>query len=408
MNQGDIMKKILCLLLVVTMLLSVGTIYVSATDTQQSYEFSTNEELLSYLREYATDFSDAGITPPTDDHWLENKKVVLPELSSEYATLDGYTCVKNENRAINSISSSYTLIDSEKKIVMNAYYDLTRADIMDSMEGFDERSYHDPDLYDSVQTEEYALNVKIVTIDGKKKTIFRIVYDDKLIVIEMDGAITREEYNSIIEILAFTETDVSLPVYVCGKVNLFEEIVVDFASSPFYYYYYYKEIYYHYDSNNEVDWALVYINAVDPRVDPGIRSAIYKDRLLSGLFRVFDFNYGVYDVKKGRCYDVFDEKFKFEDYEGLDEALTAYEPGDPHGDVDRDKALTVIDATLIQRAVAGLYVYEFDVRDDELYGNPAYGSWYKDEGPKYMSDYDRDGERTVMDATAIQKKLVQG
>ena len=399
------MKKILCLLLVVTMLLSVGTIYVSATDTQQSYEFSTNEELLSYLREYATDFSDAGITPPTDDHWLENKKVVLPELSSEYATLDGYTCVRNENGGINCISSSYTIVDTQKKLVVNTYYDLTRAEVMDTMEGFDERYY--PDLYASAQTEEYALNVKVVTDNGKKKTIFRIVYDDKLVVIEMDGAITREEYNSIRGSLAFTETDVSIPVYVCGKVNLFEEIVVDFACST-YYYYYYKEIYYHYDSNNEVDWALVYFNAVDPEVVPGIRSAIYKDRLLSGLFRVFDFNYGVYDVKKGRCYDVFDDNFKFENYEGLDEALTAYEPGVPHGDVDGDKLLTVMDATLIQRALAGLYVRELDEYYDELYGSIYHGVWYKDEGPKYMSDYDRDGERTVMDATAIQKKLVQG
>ena len=390
------MKKILCLLLVVTMLLSVGTIYVSATDTQQSYEFSTNEELLSYLREYATDFSDAGITPPTDDHWLENKKVVLPELSSEYATLDGYTCVKNENRAINSISSSYTLIDSEKKIVMNAYYDLTRADIMDSMEGFDGKNY--PDIYTAYWESDYTYNVKEITDGGKEKTVYRVLYDDILVIIEIDGFLSREDHYTFRGNLSFIKTDVNLPIYISGREFLFEDEIAGIESTS-----YYNELFYHYDSNNEVDWVLVFYQS--DNMIPWMHHAIYKDRLLyNGVFEPFSFGYGVYDAKNNIEYDVFDDNFKIENYEGLDEALTAYEPGEPHGDVDGDKVLTVLDATLIQRAMAGLY--EFDRYDEFDIHFPAV--WYKGDKPKYMSDYDRDGERTVMDATAIQKKLVQG
>lgn len=75
------------------------------------------------------------------------------------------------------------------------------------------------------------------------------------------------------------------------------------------------------------------------------------------------------------------------------------------GDVDQDYKLTVKDATLIQKSVAGLAT----IKDDELYYNIA--SCLKDgitPNARYMlyrSDFNYDYERNVKDATAIQKHI---
>ena len=67
------------------------------------------------------------------------------------------------------------------------------------------------------------------------------------------------------------------------------------------------------------------------------------------------------------------------------------------GDCDSDNAITVMDATYIQKAMASLSAFG---TDDEIpeYGIPVYGV-----KQKYVSDFDRDGMRTVLDATRIQK-----
>ena len=60
-----------------------------------------------------------------------------------------------------------------------------------------------------------------------------------------------------------------------------------------------------------------------------------------------------------------------------------------------------MDATFVQRVIAEL---------DEFNNYDNINDYYVHRGKeilKYISDFDRDGERTILDATAIQMKLAQ-
>ncbi len=165
----------------------------------------------------------------------------------------------------------------------------------------------------------------------------------------------------------------------------------------------YDELYYHYDENGEIDWALIY--ACSYNSPPWNYHGIYKDRILMyGDQSPFCFRYGIYDVKNDKFLDIFYTPFIFDEYEGLEETIDAQKLGYPIGDADLDRELTILDATFIQRTLAGLCSFSYY---DEVLWYYGYKSWDELGYPKYISDFDRDGEHTVMDATAIQNALVR-
>ena len=170
-------------------------------------------------------------------------------------------------------------------------------------------------------------------------------------------------------------------------------------------YYMYEEKYYHYEDPNDpdssnIDWALVYCSKM--RISDFWEVPHYwmvEDRVLviEYDYSPYEIPYAVYDKDKNQFINI--TEVNFDDYPGLLEALDNEESVYRIGDMDRDKCISVIDATIIQQAVAGLIKFpEFDSVD-------TYGQLYVD--VFYYSDYDCDGERTVMDATAIQMKLAQ-
>lgn len=162
----------------------------------------------------------------------------------------------------------------------------------------------------------------------------------------------------------------------------------------------YNEVYYHYtnDSGVEViDWALVYGYVYGPT--PRNCYAVIGDRLsLQGECSPFAVNYAVYDVVNQKFIDICDIK-DFSVYSDLENKINELELGLPIGDCDFDGALTILDATLIQSALASLC--DFSLEDDL---NEYYAI---NQELKYVSDIDRDGNRTIMDATAIQMKLAK-
>ena len=83
--------------------------------------------------------------------------------------------------------------------------------------------------------------------------------------------------------------------------------------------------------------------------------------------------------------------------EGIDKVFTEYGAGVLIGDADNDNKLTIKDASLIQKALAGLVEL-----DDSIFAEEGFAELSK---PGYVSDYDRDGERTVKDVSAIQKAI---
>ena len=107
--------------------------------------------------------------------------------------------------------------------------------------------------------------------------------------------------------------------------------------------------------------------------------------------------YYVYVLEEGEFYHI-SEAIR-NNLEGIDTAFTEhllkYDDIGVLGDFDGDDKLTILDATGIQRALAGKC--DFPLND----------LWPMGDYSESTTDFDRDGERTVMDATAIQMKLAK-
>ncbi|MBQ7132936.1 MAG: dockerin type I repeat-containing protein [Ruminococcus sp.] len=188
---------------------------------------------------------------------------------------------------------------------------------------------------------------------------------------------------------------------------LYESKYVEEYIEPVYNYeedwYTYSEKYYHHidetDPESEIDWVLV--AAGTNMAAPWFAKMVVKDIVFnnrgSGGYP-FEFYYAVYDVKEEAFVEITDSMV--DDYDGLYEMMLELNVGTPIGDANKDNKLSVMDATYIQRVLAGLC--DFD-EDDDISGHYNLGS----ENLDYVSDFDRDGERTIFDATAIQMKLAE-
>lgn len=162
--------------------------------------------------------------------------------------------------------------------------------------------------------------------------------------------------------------------------------------------YYYDELYYHCDENGKRDWVLVY--ATNLTASPWEVQETVADRIFFNAAEIhpFNFGYGVYDVEND-CFAGLTNKI-LEKYDGLYDAMVELKIGIPLGDADDDRVLSVMDATFIQRAEAQLVEYG---RFDCLYGFGSIGGFEV----KYVSDFNLDGERNILDATAIQRKIAK-
>ncbi|MBQ6626405.1 MAG: hypothetical protein IIX27_03855 [Ruminococcus sp.] len=156
----------------------------------------------------------------------------------------------------------------------------------------------------------------------------------------------------------------------------------------------YDEKYYHLNKDGDIDWALIYAYTNLCADTPGWMLIDDRIILTNSLYYPFVYCYGVYDAEVDD-FIAISENMDLSKYEGLEDILSST-IGVPIGDADLDYNLTIMDATYIQRVMAGLC--EFSSRDRiDYYGSPL----------KYISDLDRDGERTIFDATAIQMKLAK-
>ena len=155
----------------------------------------------------------------------------------------------------------------------------------------------------------------------------------------------------------------------------------------------YKELFYHKDNSGETDWVLLHVKS------SVMADAIYEDiignRVICnpGLYYPFESGYGLYDVKQDTFVTVYGSMVN--DYNGLSEAFDEVGYGKLLGDVDGDNSISIVDATVIQRCLASLRDYP---DDDEIDGSF--------ENIRYYSDFNRDGERDILDATCIQRYLV--
>ena len=159
------------------------------------------------------------------------------------------------------------------------------------------------------------------------------------------------------------------------------------------FFYFYDEPYEHRDSSGDVDWVLI-------QAETFIAQDVVYEGIVGNRFVFrptpsypFESGYGIYDVKK----DIFVPLpcGTESDYDGMTKALDTFVTGRLLGDLDGDDSITVVDATILQRCEAKMRDYPAD--DERSY---PYGKI------RYYSDFNRDGERNILDATCIQRYLV--
>ncbi len=164
----------------------------------------------------------------------------------------------------------------------------------------------------------------------------------------------------------------------------------------------YNELYVHL-ANDEIDWVLVQASNGGPE-EEWIIYSVLGDRILQKYSggNPFQFDYAVYDVKQNRFVSL-ENAYVGGAYSGLSEALDALNIGRLRGDIDKDNALTINDATEMQRCMAEFSSYPYD---DLVYGQklPCY-SFDDPSPPIYISDVNQDGKRNIRDVTEIQRRL---
>lgn len=161
----------------------------------------------------------------------------------------------------------------------------------------------------------------------------------------------------------------------------------------------YDELYYHRGDDGELDWVLLYAHGGWP--DPWYGMGIIGNRVIvSGTYPVFTFGMGLYDVKKDAFYDLYAMK-DYDHYDGLAEAIDRYGKGKLLGDLDGDDSITILDATMIQRCEINAADYS---ESDRINESELVDDVFKP--IHYYSDFNRDGERNILDATCIQRYLI--
>ena len=160
----------------------------------------------------------------------------------------------------------------------------------------------------------------------------------------------------------------------------------------------YEELYTHRNSNGEVDWVL--INALIGEPDPWMGFDIIGNRVRTmGPLEVFEFGMALYDAQEHTFCDL-SKTDDYSAYPGLDKAIDTYGKGRLLGDLDLDDEITVLDATILMRCAAQIADYpDTDLIMTEEYIDSSFKPL------TYYSDFNRDGERDITDATCIQRYL---
>ena len=338
------MKKILSILLIAVMLLLLCITPAFAENNEEKIKPQL-QEVLSYLRDKDKVKVILKITDSLNEEAdLEIHRLVFEEL--------GYTL---ENAVDENAKVLYT---QRYNALLREYYGTVTESIIEELSISEYvKSYSENSLY---------LNIP-------KSKIYEIITSEYVLSVGLWGSYKLPDPNNLYE-LDFR-----------AEFGMTEE-------------YSYKEVYYHKNDAGEIEWCLV--SVVNINTEPfNYYTVLSEYVILRGCDSPFTTQLGLYDPADEKFYDIVD----IEDYSKYDEffeQLLKYEYDMyPIGDADLDKKLTVMDATFIQRVAAQLCEYDGEYDDLRTRFNGGY------EYLAYLSDFNRDYERSVMDATAIQRHL---
>ena len=160
--------------------------------------------------------------------------------------------------------------------------------------------------------------------------------------------------------------------------------------------YLYNELYLQYDENENLIYALAFGSSPEKTTD-NIYEIFSTYLLRQDESYVYDFfGYYVYIAETDSFVtlrEAFDQNVPY-----IEEVFTTYGLGELIGDVDGNNILNILDATKIQRCIAN--IDEFSA-NDEITGETT------GETIGYISDFNRDSNRDILDATKIQQYLAK-
>lgn len=213
-----------------------------------------------------------------------------------------------------------------------------------------------------------------------------VLYNDKVVsamtAVE-EGYIYVSELASIVG--AGNDTD-KYKEAVADKLNLFSDDDLHYGYTELYAHSNFPS---HYSDDNH-DYVLVF--ATNPWVGPMPIAKQMGDYAAAqnSVYSPYDYGYYIYVPETDTVYTL--EEAVEAQVEGIGEAFFHLgKMGGVVGDVDRDRKITIKDATAIQKIVAELEVENRYMKDTKL--------------NFYICDYDRDDDITIKDATAIQKHI---
>lgn len=153
-------------------------------------------------------------------------------------------------------------------------------------------------------------------------------------------------------------------------------------------------LYMHTDSMGNNDWTLVY-GTTESTIE-NEQYAMVGNRIIvqTKSEQPFVTGYAVLNMS-GSFIDI--TKARFTSFSGLEETFNRIGGGRLLGDIDKDNELTVIDITMLQRCDVKMSSYP---EDDNINL-----STFVEGALTYYSDFNRDGERSILDATCIQRYL---
>ncbi len=166
----------------------------------------------------------------------------------------------------------------------------------------------------------------------------------------------------------------------------------------------YKEIHCEYDENGNVLWVITYCR--EPAPPWLVAQYEVLDKIVIIDSPAGANVYRIYNVAENKWHYGFKILSEDGQYKNVPQILYEAGVGDVIGDMDKDREITVKDATFIQKALSDILYFP---EKDKVHGYSERGvvsDTYPRNGGEvlaYVSDFNRDGNRDIKDATAIQK-----